>query len=173
MDCKYHRGKKAVGQCKLCGAKLCQKCTDFQQQYGRCPACAKDYLQYVYKNFKRGLRYNIFGVVCAVAFLALYIVCFCTNNADKQFVIFGAIVIAVLTPLSIFLLVYSCKQIKKCKQNLMEANGEFNDFFKAKKANKNNGNGVDNSEINNAGTNNQSADDATKIKNEINKSKIK
>ena len=90
MDCKYHRGKKAVGQCKLCGANLCQKCTDFQQQYGRCPACAKDYLQYVYKNFKRGLRYNIFGVVCAVAFLALYIVCICTNNADKSFVILSS-----------------------------------------------------------------------------------
>ena len=168
MDCKYHRGKKAVGQCKLCGANLCQKCTDFQQQYGRCPACAKDYLQYVYKNFKRGLRYNIFGVVCAVAFLSLYIVCICTNNADKSFVIFGAIVIAVLTPLSVVLLVYSCKQLKKYKQYLVEANCEFNDFFKPKKSGQNNKSCVDsqsNLNTNSETTNNQNFDDSTKVKN--------
>lgn len=122
MNCKYHSDRDAVGKCKACGADLCAECDDFAKQNDICPSCAKMYVYRTYDGSKNGLTYNIVSLVCAVAFLALYIVSICLNKLSTNLIVMGAVIIGLLLPLSIFMLVYNITNMKKCKLLMIKTN---------------------------------------------------
>src|SRR5574344_827805 len=119
MNCKYHNEKESTAKCKICGAPLCPECDEVQKKYFGCPNCAKKYLTQVFQNYTRGLVYNILSVICFVAFVVLYIVDLSLKNLNTLFIVLGAVIIAVLGSLSIFLFCYTLKKIKKIKSILL------------------------------------------------------
>ena len=116
-NCKYH-DLEAVSECVICKAKLCKSCDDFQKQFGRCPKCAKKSVYHLHQNLKRGLIQNIISVICAVAFFSLFVVYICLGKASTTFIVVGAIIVALLCPLTIFMLIYNLKNIKRLKHFL-------------------------------------------------------
>ena len=111
--CKYHNEAEAVGECAICKAKLCEECDEFASQFGRCPKCAKQTVVHLQQNLKRGLLRNVLSVVFAGLFLILFVVYLCLGQLSTTFIIIGSVVIAILLPLTIFMMVYNIKNIKK------------------------------------------------------------
>ena len=118
MNCKFHSNKEGVSKCKICGAELCKDCTKFAIKFDRCPKCAQKQISYLYSRIKHGLVFNILGVVCALAFLVMYIVALCLGQLDKDFIVIGAVVLAFLLPITIIMFVYSIKNLKSYKKYL-------------------------------------------------------
>ena len=116
MFCKYHSDKKAVSKCQVCGADLCDECSDYQNKYDSCPLCAKIYASKTFLTYKNNFTYNLISVVCAVTFLVLYIASLCTKKLNTMFIIIGAIEISILLPVSVYLLINSAKKIKIYKK---------------------------------------------------------
>ena len=118
MNCEFHSQKTAVDKCKVCGANLCEECNGFQKIHGTCPKCSKVLANKEYISFKNSLMYNILSLVCAVAFLALYIVSVCLHKINTTFTIIGAIVLTIFLPLSVFMLVNTISNIKRIKKQI-------------------------------------------------------
>lgn len=116
MNCKYHIDREAKHKCKICGADLCDECNEFQNKNEGCLSCAKMYAYRTYVGFKNSFLYNVISVVCAVAFLVLYIVSICLNMISTIYIVVGAIIIGLLLPISLFLLIYNASNLKKSKK---------------------------------------------------------
>ena len=101
MNCEFHSEKQAVARCKVCGANLCEDCNAYQNIHGSCPQCSKTFASKEYISLKNGLMYNILSLVCAIAFLGLYVVSLCLNKLSTVFTIIGAVVLAIFLPISI------------------------------------------------------------------------
>lgn len=118
MNCEFHDDKKAVAKCKVCGANLCEECNGYQNIHGTCPKCSKTFANKEYISLKNAFMYNILSLVCAIAFLALYIVSLCLNKLSSTFIIIGAVVLVVFLPFSIYLLVNTLLSIKRTKKQI-------------------------------------------------------
>lgn len=118
MNCFVHGDKEAKSKCVVCGKPLCEDCTKFQNECGACPKCLKKQAESMYAVAKRGIMYTILSLICAVAFLIIYIVEVCLGNFDKTYIIVGAVILATLVPLSVFMFVKTILKIKKYKNYL-------------------------------------------------------
>ena len=124
MSCKLHKNKPDVKKCVVCGTGLCDECAKFQDEYGACPTCLSKQAQSIYVNLKRGIKYNILSLVCSVAFLVLYIVEICLGRFSNTFIIVGAIILALLLPLSIYMFVKTILRLKEYKKFLISQNNK-------------------------------------------------
>ena len=125
--CKFHKENDAVGKCALCGAELCKECDDFQEQFGRCPNCARQTVAILHKKLKHGLLKNILSVVFATLFLILYVVYLCLGELSTTFIVVGAIIISILMPLTVLMMIYNIKNIKKLEYFLNLAEKKLHD----------------------------------------------
>ena len=121
MKCSYHETRDAISKCKVCGADLCNVCDEFQRRKGFCSRCSAYFDVKNYETFKRGLKYNIISLVCAILFVAFWIVCIFVSNLDSVYLICGGIISALILAISIFLLTNSAVNIKKIKHNAKES----------------------------------------------------
>lgn len=118
MACFIHEKKEDKSKCVVCGKPICDDCSKFQEEYGACPSCLEKQANLIYSSAKRGLAYNILSLICAVLFLTLYIVDICLGKMDKTFIIVGAVILALLFPLSIYMFIRTLKRIKEYKHFL-------------------------------------------------------
>ena len=118
MNCEFHDKKQAVSKCKICGANLCEECNSYQNIHGTCPKCTKASANKEYLSLKNALMYNILSLICAIAFLGLYVVSLCLNKLSMTFTIIGAVVLVIFLPFSIYLLVNTVSNIKKIKKQI-------------------------------------------------------
>ena len=124
MNCNFHKDREAVAKCKVCGKDLCKECDEVNQKYSACPGCAKNTLQTYQQNIKRGLLFNILSIVCAFAFVAMYIVALALGKLSVAYIVVGAVLIAILVPVSVFMLCYSLKNLKAYKSIIALAEEE-------------------------------------------------
>ena len=117
MNCNFHKDIKATTKCNFCKSDLCEECGKFQEKFGACPKCSKSLVKRLHSNLKRGLFQNFLSITFAVAFVVLYVVYVC-RGSSTLFVVLGAVGIAIIVPLSIFLLFYNSKNIKKLQSYL-------------------------------------------------------
>ena len=117
MNCKFHKNSDATAKCRFCKADLCEECGKFQDKFGACPKCSKNLIGKLQSNLKRGLVQNYISIAFAVAFVVLYVVYVC-RGSSALFVVLGAVASALILSLSIFLLIYNKKNIKKLQQYL-------------------------------------------------------
>ena len=113
MNCEYHKDRESVNKCKICGKEICKECDEVQSKYSACPSCVKETVGIYYDKIKRGFKYNILIMICAVAFLAMYVVELALGKLSLTYIIIGAVCVAILIPLSIFMLLYSVNNLKK------------------------------------------------------------
>ncbi|HAJ78102.1 MAG TPA: hypothetical protein DCO89_03445 [Clostridiales bacterium] len=121
MNCKYHTNHEAVSKCNICGANLCKECSDYQNKYDSCPVCAKIYASSTFLTYKNNFTYNLISVICAGAFLILYILSLFTNKLSSLFIIIGAVAIGFLLPVSVVLTVINAKKLKIFKKLIENA----------------------------------------------------
>ena len=105
-NCSFHADRESEAKCKICGKDLCGECNNIQNRFGACPNCSKAYLKRLYNSNKQGFWYNMLSVVCAVSFLALYLVQFFTGKLSLTFKVVGGVIIALLLTATIVMLVY-------------------------------------------------------------------
>lgn len=113
-----HGNKESQAKCVVCGKPLCADCSKFQDEYGACPKCLKKQAESMYAVAKRGIWYNILSLACALAFIVIYIVEVCLGNFDQTYIIVGAVLLGVLTPVSVFMFIKTLLKIKKYKDFL-------------------------------------------------------
>lgn len=118
MSCAIHKKNDDIAKCPVCKKSMCEECADFCEKYGACPTCLKRQVQTMHISSKRGIWYSLLGLVCATIFLIMYIVDIALGKMETNFIIIGAVILAVLLPLTIFLLVYSVLRTKKTKKIL-------------------------------------------------------
>ena len=113
MNCHIHNQKQPVAKCAKCHQPICEQCVDLHKKYGACPSCSKDKLFTLYSSFKKGLIFNILSVLCAVAFIVCYALDVISGQADKLYVILGAVCGSVIVIFSTTLLVRNILKTKK------------------------------------------------------------
>ena len=118
MNCVIHKNKESSAKCVVCGKPLCAECAEFQEKYGACPKCLKRQAEVMYQTAKRGIVYNILSLICAVAFLTIYVVELCLGNLNQTYIIGGSIIIGVLVPVSITMFVLTLLKMRKYKNFL-------------------------------------------------------
>ena len=120
MSCAIHKKDNDVKKCPVCQKSMCEQCANFCEKYGACPNCLKRQSEMMFDTSKRGVWYAGLGLVCATVFLILYVIEICLGKIETTFIIIGTIILAVLLPLTIFLLLFSIKRIKVMKNFLSE-----------------------------------------------------
>lgn len=113
MNCSFHNDREEVAKCNICKKPLCAECDKVQQKYLACPSCAQKSLIAIHKIYKRGLIFNVLGVLCFIAFVVLYVVDLMLGNLGKTFIILGAIAMAILGAITITMFVMSCLKLKR------------------------------------------------------------
>ena len=112
MNCKFHKDMEAIDNCVICGAPLCEECKKFHDKHFGCQNCCSREVHRNYLSYKNGFKYNIITLGCAALFLVLYIVAICLNIFETKFIILGAVVLAILVPVSIYLTIINHKKLK-------------------------------------------------------------
>lgn len=112
MNCHIHNQNQPIAKCRKCKQPICEQCADIHKKYGACPSCSKDKLFSLYSSFKKGLVFNVLSVLCAIAFFVCYAIDVSAGQADKLYVILGAIFGSIIAIFSITMLIKTALKIK-------------------------------------------------------------
>ena len=134
-NCKFHKDKESVTRCKICGSSLCESCEKVYQKYHACPKCVKNQLAFELQNYKRGLKYIIFALVCLLVDLVLFITELAVaKSVANSYLILSIVFFVAFAPFCIWILVRRSIQIKKITELLkLVERAVSNDLKKADK----------------------------------------
>ena len=118
MSCHIHNQKNDITKCKVCEKPICSECQDIQNHYDACPSCAKENLESLYRNYKRGLIANILSVLCVITFFIFYAIDVVAGQVEQALVVVGPVLGGILAVVSIALLIRTIVKIYKLKKLL-------------------------------------------------------